>query len=130
MLMKKTNDVVTVFLGGDSSMEGSLKFNGQARVDGPFKGSIEGTGRLLVGQDADIEANIKAEEVIISGKVTGEIIAEKRIELKSPGRLKGNISAPLVVMDEGVWFEGHCTMAGSEMPKIKGKKVTLLPSRD
>lgn len=130
MAKRKGDVAVNVFLGPESALEGLLTFGGQARLDGAFKGRVEGSGCLLIGPGAMIEADIHAEEVIISGQVTGEVTADKRIEIKSPGRLKGNINAPLVVMDEGVWFEGHCTMAGAEMEKIGESKVTLLSARE
>jgi cytoskeletal protein CcmA (bactofilin family) len=110
---RRRESTVNVFLGNDSSLEGVLSFTGEARLDGSFKGSIKGTGRLWIGPSAKIEADIEAAEVIISGEVKGDVTATERLELSIPGKLDGNISAPLVMMDEGVNFSGHCTMAGS-----------------
>jgi len=118
-----------VFLGGDSNIEGQLNFSGQARLDGAFKGEIRGSGALLIGPAAKVEADIQAASVTISGEVIGEINASERIELRAPGKLKGNINAPLVVMDEGVLFEGHCSMAGEEA-RERAPKITLLASSD
>ena len=127
MARRNRETAVNVFLGSDISLEGHLNFSGRARLDGAFKGSIQGDGNLLVGPSARIEAEINAAEVIVSGEIIGDVTATKRIELKSPGKLRGNICAPLVVMDEGVTFEGHCTMGVTEQKIIEGKKkVTLL----
>ncbi len=120
---RKENEV-SVFLGPDSSLEGVLGFSGQARLDGRFKGRISGTGTLFVGPHAQVEAEIEAGSVLISGQVVGDVTATSRIELHAPGKLKGNISAPLVVMDEGALYEGHCSMT-SEDKDNKGK-ITLL----
>jgi cytoskeletal protein CcmA (bactofilin family) len=116
---------VGVFLGHDSSLEGVLEFKGMARLDGVFRGSIRGSGTLMVGPKARIEADVTAACVIISGQVVGDVTATERLEIRAPGRLKGNINAPLVVMDEGVLFEGHCSMAGPES-QIKDGKLTLV----
>ncbi len=116
---------VSVFLGGDSFLEGELKFSGQARLDGKFAGKINGEGTLLVGPAAQVQANISARAVIISGEVVGDVTASERIEMRSPGRLKGNINAPLVMMDEGVLFEGHCSMAGDDAGE-RTPNITLL----
>jgi len=124
----KGQPALSVFLGSDSRLEGLLTFAGQARLDGHFKGTIKGDGSLLIGPQARVEAEIEAEEVIISGEVHGDVAATGRIELKSPGRLNGNISAPLVVMDEGVLFEGHCSMPGEEV-RERRPKVTLLAAQ-
>ncbi len=80
----------------------------------------------MIGPQANIKAEISARTVIISGEVVGDIVATERIELKMPGKLKGNISAPLVIMDEGVLFEGHCAMA----PVESSKPVSLLASNN
>lgn len=129
MARRQKQGEVTVFLGGDSTIEGILDFSGQARLDGAFKGEIRGTGTLFIGPAARVEADIQATSVIISGEIVGEINASERIELRAPGKLKGNINAPLVVMDEGVLFEGHCSMAGEEA-KERLPKITLLASSD
>lgn len=119
---------VAVFLGGESSLEGQLVFQGQARLDGKFAGEIKGEGVLIVGNNAVIEAHIEATAVEISGSVVGDIVATERIELRAPGRLVGNITAPLVVMDEGVVFEGNCRMAGENGETGPMPKVRLLSS--
>lgn len=120
---------VTVFLGADSTLEGVLQFKGQARLDGGFKGRIEGQGTLFIGPQAQVEAEVHSTRVVVSGNLVGNVQASERIELKSPGKLKGNISSPLVVMDEGVLFEGHCSMTGEAGPAPAGNKITLLTAK-
>lgn len=120
---------LTVFLGGESTLSGEMNFTGQARLDGRFSGDIQGTGTLFIGPKAHIEAQVRAETVVIQGELVGDVVATRRLELKSPGRLRGNISAPLVVMDEGVIFEGHCTMTAEEGEEGQRGKITLLPTR-
>ena len=122
---RKREGEITVFLGGDSLLEGSMTFKGKARLDGAFKGEINGTGTLLVGPEARVEADIEADSVIISGQVVGDVVGRKRIELHAPGKLTGNISAPLVVMDEGVLFEGNCRMADKGVDE-RGNKIRLI----
>lgn len=124
----RENDL-TVFLGGESQILGELIFTGQARLDGRFQGNIRGDGTLFIGPNARIEALVNAATVIISGELVGDVVVTKRLELKAPGRLKGNITAPLVVMDEGVVFEGHCSMTtDQELDENRGK-ITLLSAK-
>lgn len=124
----RENDL-TVFLGGESQLLGELIFTGQARLDGRFQGNIRGEGTLFIGPNAKIEAMVNAATVIISGELVGDVVATKRLELKAPGRLKGNISAPLVVMDEGVVFEGHCSMTDEQDQDGNRGKITLLSAK-
>ncbi len=51
--------------------------------------------------------------IIISGEIRGNIVAGKRIEIHAPGKVFGNLESPIVVIDEGVIFEGNCRMSKS-----------------
>ena len=124
----RENDL-TVFLGGDSQLLGELIFTGQARLDGRFQGTIRGDGTLFIGPNAKVEATVLAATVVISGELVGDVTATKRLELKAPGRLKGDIAAPLVVMDEGVVFEGHCSMTDDPGQEDKRGRITLLSAK-
>ncbi len=128
-MSKHREGEVTVFLGADSHLEGVLKFKGQARLDGRFQGQIQGEGTLSIGPQANIEAEVHCTRVVVSGSLVGNVQAGERIELKSPGKLKGNISSPLVVMDEGVLFEGHCSMTGEAAGPASSNKITLLAAK-
>jgi len=116
---------VNYFLGQGIRQEGSLTFHGQARLDGEFRGTIQGEGMVLVGPTAQVEAEISASKIIISGSVKGNVQASERIELKKPGNLIGDVTAPLVVMEEGVRFEGHCHMALDEQ-RDQASRLKLL----
>jgi len=107
--MNKTEKVVT-FLGKDTTFEGKLRFHGAIRIDGHFKGEILAKGNLIVGEEGMIEADIHVSYIAISGEVHGNIIADQRVDIHSPGKVFGNIQAPAVVIDEGVIFEGHTRM--------------------
>ena len=122
--MKKIKDQINAFLGSDTEFEGKLSFAGAVRIDGRFKGEIFSEGTLILGETAVIESDIRAAYIIISGEVRGNIIAESRIEIHAPGKVFGNIGAPVITIDEGVVFEGNCQM---QMQKEKiDKKVTVL----
>ncbi|MBW1998802.1 MAG: polymer-forming cytoskeletal protein [Deltaproteobacteria bacterium] len=107
----KKRDEINAFLGKGTTFEGSLKFEGAVRIDGNFKGEILAGGILIIGQSACIESNIQVSQIIISGEVRGNVTAESRIEIRSPGRVSGNIRAPVVIIEDGVVFEGNCRMS-------------------
>ena len=121
--MKKI-DEINAFLGGDTEFEGKLSFRGAVRIDGNFKGEIFTEGTLIVGQSAIIESTIHVSHIIISGEIRGNIIADKRIEIHAPGRVFGNIQAPIIIMEEGVIFEGNCRMQNIE--KTEDKKLAII----
>ena len=113
----------TAHLGQGTRISGKLAFEGKARVDGEVEGEISVKGTLLIGESAIVNAQITATNVVIHGRVTGDINASKKLEIRSPGKLFGNVVTPSLVIEEGVVFEGQCSMGAKEE---RGKKVTLL----
>ena len=107
--MKKREKAVT-FLGKDTEFEGKLTFHGTIRIDGHFKGEISADGNLIVGEEGVIEANMHVSYIVIRGEIHGNIIADQRVDIHVPGKVFGNIQAPVVVIDEGVIFEGQTRM--------------------
>ena len=103
----------TVFQAG-SSFRGILKFSRPLRILGKFEGEISGDGIIEIGQGAQVEAHIRAAEIVVFGHVTGNIAATERVELHSGATLIGNIRAPSLEIDDGVVFEGQCEMKNPE----------------
>jgi cytoskeletal protein CcmA (bactofilin family) len=118
---------VQAYLGKGSRVSGKLNFEGTVRVDGQVEGEIAAQDTLIVGERAVVTAQISGATIIIRGKVTGDINARKRVEIRAPGRLFGNIVTPSLVIHEGVIFEGHCSMAGgAEARSAEASKVSPL----
>ena len=118
---------VQAYLGKGSRVSGKLNFEGTVRVDGQVEGEISAQDTLIVGERAVITAQINGTTVVIRGKVTGDIHARKRVEIRAPGRLFGNIVTPSLVIHDGVIFEGHCSMtSGTEARSAESPRVTPL----
>ena len=122
---------VQAHLGAGSRIEGKLSFEGSVRIDGEINGEINAKETIIIGESAVISAQIQANSVVIHGRVQGDVTARKRVELRAPARLTGNLNTPSVVINEGVLFEGHCTMGASEAQADRGeKKIALFPKED
>ena len=119
----KKKDKITTFLGEGTEFEGNLESSGALRIDGHFRGEISGEVSLVVGEGAKIESDIHVSHIIVSGEIKGNIIADKRIEIHAPGKVFGNIQAPVVVLEEGVIFEGNCSMQKID---DKDKKLAVI----
>lgn len=118
---------VQAYLGKGSRVSGKLNFEGTVRVDGQVEGEISAQDTLIVGERAVITAQINGTTVVIRGKVTGDINARKRVEIRAPGRLFGNIVTPSLVIHDGVIFEGHCSMtSGAETRSAEPPRVSSL----
>jgi len=119
------------FLGKGSRVNGKLVFEGPVRIEGHVEGEITAQDTLTIGESAVVNAQITGTSIVIHGRVTGDVTARKRLEIRAPGKLFGNISAPSLVINEGVVFEGHCAMSGPETQRVdKDRKVALFPKEE
>jgi cytoskeletal protein CcmA (bactofilin family) len=110
------------YLDSGSKITGKLSFDGPTRIDGQVDGEITGKDSLTIGETAVVTAQLKAAAIIVAGKVSGDIIATQRIEIRPSARVIGNLTAPILVVHEGALFEGHCSM---QPEASQGAKVTV-----
>jgi cytoskeletal protein CcmA (bactofilin family) len=101
-------------MGQGSKVSGSLVIQGSIRIDGEFEGKLEATDTLVVGKTGKLIAEVKVKRAVIGGAVQGRIEATQRVELQSGSALHGDMVAPSVIIDEGVFFEGRCEMPNAE----------------
>lgn len=113
------------FLTEGTEVDGEVRFNEELRVDGKIGGRIYSEkGRLLVGENGHIEADIHVGIASISGTVAGTLQASVRVEIHATGRFYGHLQAPALIIEEGAIFEGDCAMAGDAAPSSrKDEKV-------
>ncbi|MFC1669249.1 polymer-forming cytoskeletal protein [Spirochaetota bacterium] len=104
------DNIVNSIIGKGSEFKGEFKINGLLRIDGKFQGTIETDGKVLVGQSGEAVTDIKARLVVIGGSVRGNVFATERVVFLSTGNINGNIITPSLIMEEGVKFEGNCTI--------------------
>lgn len=118
-LFKREEDFVSTrpgdihtLLGKGSEFTGKLTFEGQVRIDGKFNGEIFTKDTIVIGDGARVEATISAGTVIIHGTVVGNVTAAQIIELKQPGRVKGDLTTPALTIERGASYDGTCKMEG------------------
>ncbi len=101
---------LNALLGKGSDFQGKLTFEGSVRIDGRFTGEILTDGHLIIGEGAQVQAEIHVGTVQIYGNVTGNVTANDGVELHAPASLRGNIASPALHIDKGVFFDGACQM--------------------
>ena len=98
-------------IGSNTQFEGKFTSSGNVRMDGNFSGSLEVSGNILVGESADIEADISARNISIAGTVRGNVTGNK-VQLLRTGRIWGDISASALTTEEGAFIDGKIAMIG------------------
>jgi cytoskeletal protein CcmA (bactofilin family) len=105
---------VSAFLGKGTRVTGKLAFDGPGRIEGHVEGDVSAQDSLVIGESAVVNAHINGATIIVHGKVTGDIVARARLELRAPCKVTGNISAPNLVIQEGAMLDGKCSMGVGE----------------
>jgi len=100
-------------------LEGRLTFAGTLVLNGKFHGEIFSSDTLLVGESGQVEAEVQVGVAIISGQITGNINARERVELRGTARIFGDIVTPVLVLEEGVVFDGRCKMKNEELRAVQ-----------
>lgn len=102
---------LSAYIDEASEIEGKYRFSGTVMLNGKLTGEIWSDDTLIVGEKAVVHASVRAGIVLVSGEVRGNILGTERVELRGAARVYGDVEAPVVVVEEGVLFEGHCRMA-------------------
>ncbi len=107
----KSAEMISTYLGTGVSIAGTILFKDTIRLDGKVKGKIvSNSGTVIVGEKAVLHADIIADVVIVMGEVNGKIDGRRRIEAYPPGRIIGDIQAPVIAVEPGVVFNGNCAI--------------------
>lgn len=118
--MAKDDAQVNIISHG-SRFEGKITSSGSLRVDGQLNGDVSLTGDLVIGANGEITGNIDAQAVTVGGKITGNINVKNKLVLEGKARIKGDIHASKLVIDEGAIFDGKCEMSGERRPDQKSE---------
>lgn len=101
---------VNTLVGRGSHFEGKMTFDGVVRIDGSFIGEIVSDDTLIIGESAEVRAEMEVATLVIYGVVYGNIRAHQLVEVHAPGHLVGNVITPELVIERGALFDGNTRM--------------------
>lgn len=109
---KHKNEAEEKLIEINAEMQGTLSFSDPVnlRINGVFNGTLQTKGTLTIGETATVDAKITGENIVIAGKVKGDVLASKMLVLMPCSEVVGNISTPKLNIVEGAVFEGKCQM--------------------
>ena len=98
----------TAFLGATLTILGEITSEEDLQIDGKVRGPISLQGRrLTVGRTAELNSDVNAGEVIVYGKLTGNLCARDRVEIKKDGSVIGDVTTARVSIEDGADFKGR-----------------------
>ena len=113
---------IETVIGPNAHFRGEIVSEGGIRIDGLFEGNIETTGNLVIGESAKVIADIKANNISISGAVKGNITGN-RVEILETGRVWGDLTINSLLLNEGAYLRGQTMMhADIEPPQLEPPK--------
>ena len=100
---------MNTIIGKGTRIEGSMEVTQSLRIDGSFKGTLTTSDTLIVGSTGELlDVTLKVKNAIIGGIIKGNVIAQNKVTLESTSRLEGDLSAKLLIIEEGALFSGNC----------------------
>jgi len=90
-------------------------------IDGRVEGAINLPGnRVTIGRNGQVQANINAREVVVLGKVKGNLTASDRVDIRNEGSLTGDVVCQRISIEDGAYFKG-----GIDIRKPTGKEASM-----
>jgi cytoskeletal protein CcmA (bactofilin family) len=120
----------STFIDEGTSIEGKFSFTGNVMLNGKLAGEIVSNDTLIVGEKGVVNANIRAGFVQVAGEVVGNVHATERVELCANSRVHGDVDAPVVIIEDGAIFEGHCRMTKPHQPEVSAtpaREASVVP---
>ncbi len=113
------NDAAISLVAPGMKIVGDCETEGTIRVEGTVEGTLRAGKSIVVGRSGHVTGDIVTQDCVVSGRVSGNITAESRLELQSTCEIQGEIRSRRVQLDEGARFNGQLHMEESGARTIK-----------
>jgi cytoskeletal protein CcmA (bactofilin family) len=116
------------FLGPSLEIKGKLSGEEDLQIDGKVEGPIALQGqKLIAGRSAQLHSEISAREVVVYGKVQGNVRAQDRVEIKKDGSVLGDITTARISIEDGAYFKGRIEIERSKSSAAEESESELTP---
>ena len=102
---------VVAFFGTGVVCRGEIWYEGNVQIDGTLEGIVHTKGTLVIGKQAEVKATIEAGTVVCQGSISGHVVAQKKVDLLSPGYIDGTLTTPSFSVETGGRFNGQVSMS-------------------
>ncbi len=112
-MFTKNTEKLESLIGTNSNFKGDIDSKGTLRVDGAMEGNVNADW-VILGEKACLKGDITARGIIVGGKVEGNLKAKEIVDIKSKGKVSGDISTSKLTIIEGGIFDGRSSMLKDE----------------
>ncbi len=92
------------------SVQGDCDTDGTIRVEGRVEGTVRAGKAVVIGKDGCVDGHVITQDAVISGRVTGTVTAESRLEVQATARIDGEVNARRMQLEEGAELNGRLSM--------------------
>ncbi|MDR1563323.1 MAG: polymer-forming cytoskeletal protein [Dysgonamonadaceae bacterium] len=109
-----TSGIAHNALALETVVKGNIKAEEDLRIDGKIEGDIECSGRVIIGQQAEVNGGIKCENCDLYGKVEGNIYTGDTVRLRASAYLNGDLTTKFIEIEIGAMFNGSCRIVNGK----------------
>lgn len=117
-----SNAQITTFIGYDTTVEGKVITTSSIRIDGTVIGGVIAEGTVVLSETGQIQGNVMAENIIVSGLVDGNMEIRDKVNIEPTGEVYGDITTCKILVDEESIFQGKCNMNRDKEQEKKRRK--------
>ncbi len=105
---------IETIVGRGTLVHGDMNVNGSAHINGTVEGSVVATGFVTVSETGVVKGGIQGEYAIIGGIVGGDVNVRGKVALGKSAKLKGDVIASRLIIEDGAVFQGHSSMVSED----------------
>jgi cytoskeletal protein CcmA (bactofilin family) len=117
-MFNKNTEKLESLIGANSTFKGDIDTKGTLRIDGSLEGNVHADW-IIVGEQAQIKGDITARGIVVGGKIEGNLKAKEIVEIKSKGKVVGDINTSKLTVIEGGVFDGRSSMVKEEAKVVE-----------
>ena len=119
----------TTVIGPDTTIKGEITVDQTAQILGTIEGQITSKGEIHLAGGSKCNASVDANKVIIEGHVTGDVSGRESVKLSRTARVKGDLIAAKLIVEEGAVFVGHCRVGGDAAKAAANKAAAVTEAK-
>ncbi len=104
-------------IGVTTKIKGDITSQEDFRIDGQFEGNLTTTAKIVLGEKGVLDGNIKCGNAEILGKVSGDLVVENLLSVKSSASIDGNVVIGKLSIEPGAVFNATCQMKTGQTQK-------------
>jgi len=102
-------------IGPGMVVAGDLVTDGTVRIEGRVEGTVHAGKAVVIGRDGIVAGDLRTQDAIVAGRVTGSLLAASRLEVQASARIDGEVSARRLQLAEGAILNGEVRMGEVEL---------------